>query len=131
MQSADGNPERSGLPGLRPLYCLAVLLVLQGCAGSRARDDPEGETPARVEAADTPVAFRLDVVSENRRIARHLERHLELQRFRDFEDLQTNELRRLLAAAETNARDLLAAQGYFQPQLQLRAAAVPIHAAGW
>ncbi len=62
MQSADGNPERSGLPGLPPLYCLAVLLALQGCAGSRTRDAPQGVTPARVVAAATAVGFRLDVV---------------------------------------------------------------------
>ncbi len=120
MQSAYGNPCGRGLTGLRPLCLLGFLLALQGCASSRGTDDPGGETPARVEAADAPVAFRLDVVSSNRGIARHLERHLELQRFRDFDDLQANELRRLLAAAEANARDLLAAQGYFQPQLELR-----------
>ena len=120
MHSADGNIRRRGPLRLHPLCCLAAVLLLTGCAGSRTQDDPAGETPARVEVADEPVAFRLDVVSSNRGIARHLERHLELQRFRDFDDLQSNELRRLLVAAEANARDLLAAQGYFQPQLELR-----------
>lgn len=120
MQSADGNVLGRGPLGLRPLCWLAAMLLLHGCAGSRTKDDPAGETPARVDVADAPVAFRLDVVSSNRGIARHLERHLELQRFRDFDDLQANELRRLLVAAEANARDLLAAQGYFQPQLELR-----------
>lgn len=50
---------------------------------------------------------------------RHLKRHMELQRYADFPDLQASELRRLLAEAETNARDLLAAQGYFDPTLSL------------
>lgn len=119
MQSAYANPCGPD-PGSRPLCWLAVLLVLQGCASSPDKADPAAESPGRVEVADAPVAFKLDVVSSNRSVARHLERHLELQRFRDFDDLQANELRRLLAAAETNARDLLAAQGYFQPTLELR-----------
>jgi translocation and assembly module TamA len=116
-------PDSCPFPRARrclPLFWLAALLGIQGCASSGKTAAPDEESPERVEAADNAVAFRLDVVSPNRGVARHLERHMELQRFTDFDDLQANELRRLLAAAEENARDLLAAQGYFQPRLELR-----------
>ncbi|MEO6514586.1 MAG: BamA/TamA family outer membrane protein [Steroidobacteraceae bacterium] len=68
------------------------------------------------------MSFKVDVVSANGRIARHLERYLDIQRFSNFPDLQAGELRRLLGEAESNARDLLAALGYFSPQLKLEAA---------
>ena len=44
---------------------------------------------------------------------------MDIQRFADFGDLQPGELRRLVGEAESNARDLLAALGYFSPQLKL------------
>lgn len=101
---------------LVPAVCVAALC---GCATSGGPSAPDEESPERIEPADTAVSFRLDVVSNNRSMARHLERHLELQRFADFPDLQANELRRLLGAAQDNARNLLAAQGYFDPRLEL------------
>lgn len=117
------------------IWLLAGLAVLQGCAASRGGDrtQQEAETAAAVAAqaeaadaaapADAPdedLSFRFDVVSENRGVARHLERHLDIQRFTSFPDLQPGELRRLQDAAESNARDLLAALGYFDPELSLR-----------
>lgn len=101
---------------LVPAVCVAALC---GCATSGGPSAPDEESPEQIEPADTAVSFRLDVVSNNRSMARHLERHLELQRFADFPDLQANELRRLLGAAQDNARNLLAAQGYFDPRLEL------------
>jgi translocation and assembly module TamA len=80
-----------------------------------------GPATASEAAADDDLSFKVDVVSANRRVARYLERYLEIQRFTDFPDLQPAELRRLLGEAESNARDLLAAQGYFNPKLVLRA----------
>ncbi|MET0280305.1 MAG: BamA/TamA family outer membrane protein [Steroidobacteraceae bacterium] len=71
------------------------------------------------------LSFRVDVVSENRAMARHLERYLDIQRFTSFPDLQPSELRRLLGEVERNARDLLAAQGYFEPQLKMQVGDAP------
>ncbi len=105
-----------------PLSCTLLLgacVAFSGCASRDTQSDPDEETPERVEPSSDAVTFRLDVRSENRGMARHLERHMELQRFADFPDLQANELRRLLGAAQDNARDLLAAQGYFDPQITL------------
>lgn len=45
--------------------------------------------------------------------------HLPLQRFNYVPDLQPDELLRLLAAADPDARQLLATQGYFSPTLAL------------
>jgi translocation and assembly module TamA len=44
-------------------------------------------------------------------------RHLELQRYREIEDLDAQELARLRNQAAANARNLLATQGYFSPRI--------------
>ncbi len=44
-------------------------------------------------------------------------RHLELQRYRQLEDLDPAELARLVAQAPANVRDLLATQGHFSPEV--------------
>jgi translocation and assembly module TamA len=102
-----------------PATLLILAAVLQGCAAVRGRD--VGKDAVAPETASTePLSFTVDVVSENRRVAKHLERYLDIQRFTGFADLQAGELRRLMGEAESNARDLLAALGYFTPKLSLR-----------
>jgi translocation and assembly module TamA len=99
--------------------CPALLIgmaLLQGCSALRGHKKEE-KAPQATEA----VSFKVDVVSDNHRVARYLERHLDIQRFADFPDLQAGELRRLLGQTESNARDLLAALGYFNPTLDLKA----------
>jgi translocation and assembly module TamA len=86
-----------------------MAITMQGCSTQSPRQDTDATPVAEPGAA--PVSFKVDVVSENRPIARHLERHLDIQRFAGFPDLQAGELRRLLGEAESNARDLLAAMG--------------------
>lgn len=49
----------------------------------------------------------------------YLQRHIELQRYRELTDLDANELARLLTAAERNLQDLLGTLGYFSPAIQL------------
>jgi translocation and assembly module TamA len=98
---------------------LAVAATLAGCVSPDQQTSPAEQSPERIEPATGDLRFRLDVVSRNREMARHLERHLELQRFADFPDLQAAELRRLLGAAGDDARSLLAAQGYFDPAIEL------------
>lgn len=46
-------------------------------------------------------------------------RHLELQRYRDIQDLDAAELARLRAQATANARELLATQGHFSPRISV------------
>jgi translocation and assembly module TamA len=96
---------------------LGAMALLHGCSALRGEKEAD-DTPTGTASA---TSFKLDVVSENRRIAKYLERYLDIQRFADFPDLQAGELRRLLGEAESNARDLLAALGYFSPKLNLKA----------
>ncbi|MGC4029571.1 MAG: BamA/TamA family outer membrane protein [Steroidobacteraceae bacterium] len=92
-------------------------LALQACSTMGSRDEGRQEDPA--EAGAAPLSFEVKIESSDRRIASHLRQYLDIQRFRSFPDLQAGELRRLMAEAESNARDLLAALGYFRPQLEL------------
>ncbi|PAT35623.1 outer membrane protein assembly factor [Vandammella animalimorsus] len=80
-----------------------------------AADDAEPQ-----QGAQAPLSFTVQVRSSQRDIAQHLERHLALQRYVHFPDLRELEFNRLMAEADANARDLLAALGYFNPQLELR-----------
>ena len=73
--------------------------------------------------AQTPAArpsFEIEVRSANRDVRELLQRHLELQRFREVPDLDDAELQRLLRLAERDARQLLGTLGYFTPRLEIR-----------
>lgn len=48
-----------------------------------------------------------------------LERNLELRRYRAVSDLDDTEIARLIVLAEKDARELLATQGYFAPQVTI------------
>ena len=98
-------------------------MVLQGCSVLSPR--PGAEPAAAVTTEDQP-AFSLEVKAPDS-VRDTLERHLELQRFRLLPDLQNEELRRLLHAADANARELLGTLGYFAPTIaiELREAAAP------
>jgi translocation and assembly module TamA len=48
-----------------------------------------------------------------------LERNLELRRYREVTDLEDAEIARLIVLAEKDARELLATQGYFAPQVRI------------
>ena len=84
----------------------ALLAVTPGLAHAQ---DPFSGPPAK--------AFQLTVKAPAE-IQDLLERHLELQRYRELPDLSDNELVRLLTAAEKDARELLATLGYFSPEIK-------------
>lgn len=75
-------------------------------------------TPA---LADTPprelVAFELNIQANEADVAPWLAQHLELQRYKQLQDLDDQEMRQLLRDADVQARDLLATLGYFSPVL--------------
>lgn len=48
-----------------------------------------------------------------------LERNLDLKRYREVPDLDDAEIARLIVLAEKNARELLATQGYFSPEVKI------------
>jgi translocation and assembly module TamA len=57
------------------------------------------------------------VKSENEEIRDFLLQHMELRRYQALSDLDETELTRLLEDANEQARELLATQGFFNPQL--------------
>ena len=77
-------------------------------------------TPSAVvsEGHAPGAAFTVDVRAPDT-VREHLERHLEIQRFRELDDLGAVEISRLMVAAEANARELLNILGYFTPSLTL------------
>jgi translocation and assembly module TamA len=100
---------------LRALALGLALGVLSGCASGPLAGLRPGTQAA---AATGPAAFELEVRAPDR-VRDYLLRHLELQRFRDLPDLDTAELRRLLTAADANARELLGTLGYFSPDIAI------------
>jgi len=90
-------------------------LLLLALAGAGA-PWPASAQP-RSEAAAPAPAFELTIEAPDE-VAEVLRRHLELQRYRELSDLDDAELRRLLDAAEDNARELLATLGYFAPRIR-------------
>ncbi|WP_084824733.1 autotransporter assembly complex protein TamA [Lampropedia cohaerens] len=108
--------------GRGALALACVTLGLQGCAGLGGADaaDSAQEDPSGIVVTQADPSFDIDVRSDDGGIASHLERHLTLQRYTRFPDLRETEFNRLLAEADENARDLLAALGYFNPTLSLR-----------
>jgi len=67
------------------------------------------------------------VQTANEELKTLLERHNDLRRYQSVPDLDAAELDRLMALAESGLKGLLAAQGYFSPQITLtrQAAAQP------
>lgn len=74
------------------------------------------QSPQQVEPPSVQ-AFSLSIQSPEADLSALLERHLELQRYKALSDLDEGELQRLLLAADIQARELLATQGYFSPRL--------------
>jgi outer membrane translocation and assembly module TamA len=90
----------------------AVGLVL-GAAWAQAPGDAQQQPQAQP-------SFELEVRSSNRDVRELLQRHLDLQRYREVPDLDDAELQRLLRLADRNARELLGTLGYFTPSLEIR-----------
>ena len=70
------------------------------------------------------LAFDIDIQAPPD-IRDYLQRHIELQRYRELTDLDASELTRLLTAAQSNVNDLLGTLGYFSPEIDLSAQDTP------
>ncbi|BEP40253.1 autotransporter assembly complex family protein [Variovorax sp. V15] len=94
-------------------------LVRSGAAGAgtTGADKDEKEDGGR-KAGDKRDAFTVDVRGPEA-VRDYLKLHLEIQRYRELDDLGATEISRLMVAAEANARELLATLGYFTPTLTL------------
>ncbi|MFN9475225.1 autotransporter assembly complex protein TamA [Acidovorax sp.] len=128
LPSTAHSPTPARWPAL--LLCSAAgLLLLQGCSLLPGRGN-DANTPR--DAASSPIAADSDgspsfdvQVRAPDTVRETLEKHLELQRFRQLPDLQASELQRLLGAADANARELLGTLGYFSPTITVEMTETP------
>ena len=97
---------------------LPLLFAISGALTGCGALSPKASERSSEAAASGTIAFTLQVRAP-KEVRQFLEKHLELQRFRAFPDLQERELSRLLGAADANARELLATLGYFSPDIQI------------
>jgi len=129
-------------PAWLPALLFSGVLLLQGCSLLPKKDDTEGKPVAglvRAGDADSTAkdgkgnkdgkddekakaerrdAFTVDVRGPQD-VRDYLALHLEIQRYRELDDLGATEISRLMVAAEANARELLGTLGYFTPTLTL------------
>jgi translocation and assembly module TamA len=98
----------SAASALLALACLAVPASAQGLA------DTTGAS-----AAQEAGAFDLRIQAPEA-VARLLEQHLELQRYRALSDLSDSEIQSLMVSAQQDASDLLATLGYFAANIRIR-----------
>ncbi|MEJ8852217.1 autotransporter assembly complex protein TamA [Variovorax rhizosphaerae] len=127
-------------PALWPALFLTITLLLQGCSllPNQKQDAPASVSRPVAEADKDDAgsgpkkaardAFSIEVEAPER-VRDYLIRHLELQRYRQIDDLGAVELSRLMVAAETNARELLGTLGYFTPTITLELKETPEAAA--
>lgn len=98
------------------LLAAALLGCLPALLQAQERPAPVAADSAATAAASTP-AFELEIQAPDE-IRHLLQRHLDLLRYRDVNDLSDSELARLLTAAEQDARELVATLGYFSPAIR-------------
>ena len=93
-------------------------LVRSGDADSTVPTKDNKDSKDEKAKAEKRDAFTVDVRGPE--AARdYLALHLEIQRYRELDDLGATEISRLMVAAEANARELLGTLGYFTPTLTL------------
>ena len=97
---------------LRPLWLSLCLCMVQPAVA-------QAPAPAAAEAASPAPRFDIALEAPDA-IKGFLLRHLDLQRYRHFEDLNAAELERLVARAPDDLRSLLGTLGHFSPQLDIR-----------
>ncbi|MFN4117400.1 autotransporter assembly complex protein TamA [Acidovorax sp.] len=125
------SPANAPTPTLWSALLLFGALGLQGCSllprgdADNQGDGSDGAMPPVIAESATP-SFAVEVRAPDT-VRETLERHLELQRFRNLPDLHANELQRLLGAADANARELLGTLGYFAPTITVELVETPEH----
>jgi translocation and assembly module TamA len=119
---------RSPTPAYLPALFFALLLLLSGCSllPSGKKADADGSASTVTGASGVSGRDSFTVVVQGPDPARDfLERHLEIQRYRQLDDLGAVEISRLMVAAESNARELLGTLGFFTPRLVLELKETP------
>ncbi|MGJ7508216.1 autotransporter assembly complex protein TamA [Variovorax sp. GT1P44] len=116
-------------PAWMPALLFAGILLLQGCSLLPSKEGAETGSAASPVAGETRGtkgrdAFTVDVRAPDA-VHDYLVNNLEIQRYRQVDDLGAIELSRLMVAAEGNARELLNTLGYFTPSLTLELLETP------
>ncbi|MBC7728145.1 MAG: BamA/TamA family outer membrane protein [Microbacteriaceae bacterium] len=105
---------------LTSLLALALVISLGGCAMFGSPESGAQQSAAAAAVRPEPEKPSFDIEVKAPEPARELlEKHLELQRFREVQDLDDAELTRLISLADRNARELLGTLGYFSPKLSI------------
>jgi translocation and assembly module TamA len=103
---------------VRGQSCSALLLCLCGFASLWSPAAHAESLPTQaLKPAAAPPAFSWVVKSKDEEISDFLLQYMELRRYQALNDLDETELTRLLEDADEQARELLATQGFFNPQL--------------
>lgn len=101
------------------LVLLPLLLALSGQARPQSVSSLENTQPSQIASTTIgPLAFDIEVVAPAE-IQTFLQRHMELQRYRELTDLDAAELARLLTAAHSDIQNLLGTLGYFSAEVEL------------
>lgn len=101
---------------IRPFLAAAALAL--ALVAPVAPAQTPAKSPAQSPAQTPSPAFDL-VVRAPDPLRELLENNLELRRYREVSDLDDAEIARLIVLGEKDARELLATQGYFTPQVRI------------
>ena len=102
-------------------YALAVSGALHAQTVPVSPDAPAPVQSGRQIPDQGPsqtLAFDIEIQAPPE-IKDYLQRHLELQRYRELGDLDASELERLLTSAQSNVKELLGTLGYFSPEIAI------------
>ena len=90
---------------------LAGLCWLAMAASGQAPSPPSQDEPKK-QAFDLQITAPAD-------LQELLNQHLELQRYRELDDLSDGELDRLIESSQANVAELAATLGYFSPEIRV------------
>ena len=110
---------------MQKLVLWPAFLALVGAVSGSLQAQTLPISPAVATTAQSPpqnspeiLAFDIEIQAPPE-IKDYLQRHIELQRYRELSDLDASEMARLLTAAQSNVQDLLGTLGYFSPEIEL------------
>ena len=106
------------------------ICALMLCAWLQAPAQAQGQQDKAKSDTAAAAAFSLEVQAPEP-VDTWLQRHLELQRYKDVADLDALELQRLLDSADVQARELLATLGHFSATLNWQSEPTGLPAPRW
>ena len=110
------QPFSAPAPAIGSAFFLTTALLLSGCSLLPSKENSRDAQAVSSVTGEPSFTLKVEAPDDVRQL---LEKHMELQRFRQQPDLQRRELARLLGAADTNIRNLIGTLGYFHPTILL------------